>query len=1019
VTFNVPRPQMPQVPQLSRRVRTVLAVVVALIVLLILWSVFVGQYTNLLWFRSVGYPSVFSRRLTTELVLFFTFGAVMAIVVAANVIIAYRLRPPFRPVSPEQEQLERYRGVIAPLRGWLLAAVVTLIGIITGAHASTRWQTWMLWRNGQPFHIKDPQFHKDVSYFAFTYPMQRFALGTLFAIVFVSLIAVLVTSYLYGSLRLQTPGPKWTPASRVHVSILLGIFLLLKAVAYWFDRYGLAFSGRGIVTGPSYTDVHAVLPAKTILVFVAIICALLFFANVVTRNWLLPAVGFGLMVFAAVVIGGVYPALVQHFKVSPSAQTLEAPYIQRNITQTQVAYGITPKQVQAQQYAGVSPASQTAALQRQAVTNDVQLRVLDPNVVSQTFEQLQQQRSFYKFEDSLDVDRYPLLTGSSALTDVVIGTREIALSGLQPNQRNWINEHLVYTHGYGVVAAQADSAAADGSPDFIEQNLPPTGALNKLQPGGTFQSQIYFGQSSPPYSIVGAPKNSPPRELNLPTDTGSGQKNNTYSGGGGVPIGSGWKQLLYAWKYKDKNILLSSGVNSKSRILYIRDPRQRVAKVAPWLTLDGDPYPVVNNGQILWVVDGYTTTDGFPYSEQQSLGNSTRTSLNTTTNAVAAQRNTAINYIRNSVKATVNAYTGQVELYEWNQVKSQYTPDPQPDPVLQTWEKAFPGVVKKQSQMPAGLIAHLRYPEDLFNIQRTLIAHYHVTNPEDFYNGTEFWNVPYDPTVNGNVAQPSYYMTLSPDGGPTSPVFSLTSPLVSLSRRNLTAYLSVDSQPGPNYGQFTLLNLPANAGLPGPGQVQNELDSNTTISPQLTLLSSGGSTIIKGNLLTVPVDGSMLYVEPLYVQASGGQTFPVLRKFLAYSDGNAAYQSTLSAALDQVFGVKSAAPPVGTVTPPGGTTSPPTTGTSGSAALRSAIAAAQQAESAAAAALRAGNFAQYGVEEKKLQTALNQIAAAAGTSTSKPPPPVKVSPSPTATASATASGASFLTGRRAATGSSP
>ena len=965
---------MPALPHINRRARVIIAAVVAFIVLLIVGSVFVNQYTDLLWFRSVGYSSVFGRRLTTELLLFFSFGAVMAIVVAANVVVAYRLRPPFRPASPEQEQLERYRNILKPIRGRVLAVVVILIGLIMGSSASRHWQTWLLWRNGTTFGIKDQQFHRDVSYFAFTYPMQRFVLDSLFAIIIISLIAVLVTAYLYGALRLQTPGPKWTPASRVHISILLGIFVLLKAVAYWLDRYGLAFSGRGIVTGPSYTDVHAVLPAKTILVFVAIICALLFFANSVTRNWMLPAIAFGLLVFSAIVIGGLYPLLVQHYKVSPSAQDLEAPYIQRNIAATQYAYGITPQQVTTRNYPGVS--TQTPAQQRNAVNNEVQLRVLDPNVVSQTFEQLQQQRSFYKFENTLDVDRYALNGSSGALTDVVIGTREVSISGLQPNQQNWINEHLVYTHGYGVVAAQADNDQADGSPDFIESDIPPTGSL------GNFQPEVYFGESSPSYSIVGAPKGTPPRELNFPTDTGTGQVNNTYDGGGGVPIGSTWRQLLYAWKFKDKNILLSSGVNSDSRLLYIRDPRQRVAKVAPWLTLDGDPYPVVVGGQILWVVDGYTTTSGFPYSEQESLSSSTKTSLNTRTNSIAAQRNSKINYIRNSVKATVNAYTGQVELYAWNQATD-------PDPVLKTWEKAFPGVVKSENQMPPGLLGHIRYPEDLFNIQRLLIAHYHVTDPHAFYNGTEFWNVPYDPTISGNVPQPSYYLTMSPDGGTTPPRFSLTSPLVSLSRRNLTAYLSVDSQPGPDYGKFTLLTLPANAGLAGPGQVQNELDSNTTISPRLTLLGSGGSTIIKGNMLTVPVAGSMLYVEPLYVQSSGGQSFPVLRKFLVYSDGNAAYQSTLGAALNQVFGVKSSTTPPGNQQPP-----PVTTSTT----LKQAIADAQAAEVAAQAALRRGDFAQYGAEEKKLQQALNRIAAAAGTSSTK------VSPSPTATPSTAPSG---------------
>jgi hypothetical protein len=969
VTFNVPRPQLPEFPGLSRQVRIVIGVVAALIVLLIVWSVYVGQYTDLLWFRSVGYSSVFTRRLVTELLLFFVFGAAMALFVAVNVVIAYRLRPPFRPVSPEQEQLERYRQTLHRARGWILGAVVVVIGIITGSSASQRWQTWLLWRNGQSFGIKDPQFHRDVSYFAFTYPMQRFVLGTLFAMVVVALIAVLITAYIYGSLRLQTPGPKWTPAGRVHVSILLGLFVLLKAVAYWLDRYGLAFSGRGIVTGPSYTDVHAVLPAKTILVFVAIICALLFFANSVTRNWMLPAIAFGLMVLAAIVIGGAYPALVQHYKVQPSAQDLEAPYIQRNITETKLAYGLDGVNVDTR-YPGVAPASAAPSALRAASTSVAQIRVLDPNVVSQTFEQLQQQRSFYTFPETLDVDRYPI---NGKLTDVVIGARDINLNGLQPSQRNWINQHLVYTHGYGVVAAQADTANAKGSPAFLEQDLPPTGPLNVTQP------KIYFGQSSPPYSIVGTPPGGKPRELDLPADTASGQINTTYTGGGGVSIGSGWRQLMYAWKYKDKNILLSSGVNSASRILYVRDPRARVHKVAPWLTLDGDSYPVVVDGQTEWVVDGYTTTSGFPYSEQQSLGSSTRTSL--TGRSSSAQGNQSINYIRNSVKATVNAETGQVTLYEWDQVPSAATPDATRDPVLATWEKAFPGVVKPQSDMPAALVPHLRYPEDLFNIQRTLLAHYHVTDPRSFYNGTEFWNVPTDPTVSGSVPQPAYYFTMSPDGSTASkPTFSLTSSLVSLNRRNLTAYLSVDSQPGPNYGKFELLEVPSDQATPGPQQVQNNIESTTAVSTQLSLLRQGGSRVTLGNLLSVPLEGGFLYVEPIYVQSAGTGSFPELREVAAFYDGTVAYQPTLSAALDEVFGVSASSAPKGN--PPSKPTKPTgnkPTGNKPTATLTQAIAQAQRAEADAQAALRRGDFAAYGAAEDRLHRALSRIAAAAST----------------------------------------
>jgi uncharacterized membrane protein (UPF0182 family) len=972
VTFNVP---VPQLPALSRRVRVVFAAVVVVIIAIIVLSVFVSQYTNLLWFRSVHYSSVYSRRLVTELLLFAVFGLAMTAAVAVNVVIAYRFRPAFRPVSKEQEQIEVYRQLLLRFRWWVLVIVSLFIGIITGASASTHWKTWLLWRNGTSFGIKDPQFHRDISYFSFTYPMQRYALSVAFAIIIVSLVAVLLTSYVFGAVRLQTPGPKWTPAGRVHVSVLLGVFVLLKAVAYWLDRYGLAFSGRGIVTGPSYTDVNAVLPAKTILVFVAVICALLFFANIFTRNWMLPAVAFGLMVLSAIVIGGAYPALVQQFKVKPSAQDLEAPYITRNIEATRTAYGIN--QVQAQSYAGVFPTTASKTTLRAAADTVAQIRVLDPNIVSQTFEQLQQQRSYYTFPQTLDVDRYSLGT-TPGLTDTVVGVRDVNLQGLQSGQRNWINEHLVYTHGVGLVAASANTSTSGGAPDFVEQDLPPTGQIPISQNG----SRIYFGESSPAYSIVGAPKGTPPRELDLPSGNASGQTNTTYAGNGGVPIGSTWRQLLYALKYKDKNLLLASGVNAKSQILYVRDPRQRVAKVAPWLTLDGDPYPVVVGGQIEWVVDGYTTTDGYPYSEQQSLGSATKTSLTTNSASVASQQNTHINYIRNSVKATVNAYTGQVSLYEWNQTAN-------PDPVLKTWEKAFPGVVQPQTAMPPDLVAHLRYPEDLFNIQRELLAHYHVTDPRAFYNGTEFWNVPYDPNVGGNVPQPAYYFTMTPDGSPTSSapeVFSLTSPLVSLNRRNLTGYLSVDSQPGPSYGKFTLLTVPADRVTAGPQQIHNDIESTTNVSRQLSLLRQGGSRVVIGNLLTVPVDGGFLYVEPVYVQSAGAGSFPVLRRIIAESNGVVSYEPTLNQALNGVFGVKqasAAAPGVGSVSPaPGsppvkGTPTPPKS-TKANAALKSAIAAAQRDEAAAQADLRRGDFAAYGVDQKKLAAALARVAAAAG-----------------------------------------
>jgi uncharacterized membrane protein (UPF0182 family) len=956
MVFGESAMRAPRLPPLSRRGRRVLLALAGVVVLVILAAMFVSVYTDLLWFRSVGYSSVFSRRLTTRVVLFVVFGVFMALVVGANVVVAHRLRPTYRPVSPEQEQLEALRLALHPYRRWILAAVLLLIGVIAGSAGAGRWRTWMLWRNGQQFHLKDPQFHKDVSYFAFTYPFQRWILGVLFAAVIVSLIAVLVTDYLYGGLRPQTPGQKVTPAARAHISVLLGLFVLLKALAYWLDRYGVNFSKRGFVdTGASYTDVHAVLPAKTILVFVAIICAALFFANVRIRNWRLPVIAFGLMVGSAIVIGGIYPLVVQQFSVRPSESVKEAPYIARNIAETRLAYGIQPQtDVQTVSYPGV-PSTDTKAVRSDAATLP-NIRLLDPTVLPATFQQLQGFKSFYSFPPSLDIDRYQV---NGADQQQVVAVRELDITGLQAGQQSWVNQHLVYTHGFGFVAAASNQVNADGSPVFTESDIPPHGDL-----ATSFQPRIYFGEQSPAYSIVGAPPGSTPRELDFPNNSGTGQQNNTYNGGGGVPVGSTWRKLLYALKFKDKNLLFSGGVNSDSRILYVRNPRDRVAKVAPWLTLDSDPYPAIVDGHIDWIVDGYTTTDGFPYAARTSLAQAT----NTTLSQNSAQRPSGqVNYIRNSVKATVDAYTGAVTLYEWGPH----------DPVLSTWERAFPGVVKKQSAIPADLLAHLRYPEDLFQVQRELLTRYHIDKPQAFYSGTDYWRVPDDPTLPANqtAPQPPYYLSLALPGQ-TSPSFDLTATLLQNNKKALAAFVAVDSDPtSPTYGQMQVLQLPSSTLVDGPGQVHNDFHAFPAAATQTSLLDQHGSQVVEGNLLTLPLGGSFIYVQPLYVQSTGSTSFPTLKRVLVSWNGNIAYEPTLAKALDVAFGAVPQTEPPSTKPP---STTPPPTGTGTTAQVRHLVAQLQHAQAAALRALHAGDLTAYATAEKRVAALIRRLAAAAG-----------------------------------------
>jgi uncharacterized protein len=780
---------------------------------------------------------------------------------------------------------------------------------------------------------------------------------------------------LYGGLGWQGRRPRATMAAQAHLFVLLGVFVLLKGFAYWVDRWGIDFSQRGAVTtGASYTDVNAVLPAKTVLALIAVLCALLFFAGAVRRSALLPAVGFGLLVLSAILIGGVYPAIIQQFVVKPNELAKEYPYIHREITQTRLAYGVNKAVVEP--YSGTSVAA-AGTLYNEAL-NLPGYRLMDPSVVSRSFQQLQQVKGFYQFPGTLAVDRYPLPGAGPVPQDLVVAVR--GLSGPPAGQGNWINTHLVYTQGFGLVAARENSVAGGGTPDYVESDLPPRGEL------GTFQPRVYFGEGENNYVIVGGPKGRPGgEELDYPYPNASGQKNTTYQGSGGVPVGSPLARLLYAIKFRELNILLSGAINGNSKILYDREPLARVAKVAPFLTLDGSPYPVVANGSIWWVVDGYTTTDLYPYSQRLSMPAATSTSQ-TPNGSVAGQPTGAVNYVRNSVKAVVNAYTGAVSLYQWGK----------PDPMLQAWMKAFPGVIQWHTKIPNYLLRHMRYPPDLFEVQRQVLAQYHVLNPQAFYGGQNFWTVPNDPTgaVANKYSQPPYYLTETIPGY-RRPEFSQTTTFVPRNRANLAADMVVDSNPGPGYGTIRILALPQNAVTEGPSQVQGAFESNAAASAELTLLRRGGSIVTLGNMITIPMGGGLLYIEPVYVTAAAaGSTgsYPSLQRVFAYYAGHpVGFQPTLSAALTQVFSASTPAQPA-----PGGTAS----GGSVNAQVIADLKQAQQFYTKAQAALRNSDLATYGQDIAKMEAQIaNAQAAAKAGSTAKTSPGPSPTPSPTSTAS--------------------
>jgi len=827
-------------------------------------------WTEVLWFSQIGYARVLWTQWIALIVLFLVGFAIMFGAVFVSMTRAYRAREIGMPDDEATRNLEAYRSVIEPVRRrltWAVPAVLALFG--SAWELAPSWREILLAFNSQSFGVKDPQFGIDISFYVFILPAVLTLVSFLSGVVLFAGVASIVVHYLYGGISVVRK-PHFTKAARMHLAIFLALYAVIRAVGYWLGRYSALYASNSKFDGANYTDVNAVIPANAILAAIGLAVAFLFVASVRSSSWRLPIIGVVVMIVSSLVVGTAYPLVIQKFIVDPNAQRQEAEYIQRNINAT------------------------------------TSIRLLDPGLISPTFQQVQQNKQYYSFANRLNVDRYKV---DSTSRDTVIAVRELNLSGLGEQQQTWVNEHTVYTHGYGVVNAYGNTVATRGYPSFWEGGIPSQGDLGKYEP------RIYFGQSSPSYSIVGGKDNGSPRELDYPDDESkTGQVNTTFAGNGGPSVSNPFNRLLYAAKFREANILFSQEVREGSQILYDRDPAKRVAKVAPWLTLDNSPYPAVVDHddnpatpkRVMWIVDGYTTTNNYPYAQHESLAKATATADNKGGLLRAPEES---NYVRNSVKAVVDAYDGSVKLYQWDDK----------DPILKAWQKVFPGTVTPMSQMSADLIAHMRYPEDLFNVQRTMMATYHVNDAAEFYSGGDFWKIPDDPTTPGQDQQAPYYLTLKMPGQDQAS-FSLSSAYIiggNTNRNVLTGFLAVDSEtsPGtgkkgersPSYGKLRLLELPRSSNVAGPGQVQNIFDSNPEISKELNLLSQEGSQVIKGNLLTLPVGGGLLYVQPVYVQSSSGTQYPLLRKVLVSFGDNVGFADTLSGALDQVFGGNSGA----------------------------------------------------------------------------------------------------------------
>ena len=967
------------------RSRAPLAITAAIIVgLVILFFIFAGLYTDVLWFAQLGFLNVLTTQWIASVVLFLIGFVAMAVPVFVSIQIAYRMRPVYAKLN---SQLDRYQEVIEPLRRLAMYGIPALLGLFAGVAAATQWQMILMWLNRTPVGTTDPQFGFDIAFYLFDLPFYQSVLGFASAAVLISALVALATSYLYGSIRLSGREVLLSKAARVQIAVTASIYLLLQAVSIWFDQYSTLTATGDIITGAAYTEVNATIPGRAILAGIAAVVAILFIVTAIIGRWRLPVIGTALLIISSLLIGSLYPWVVQRFQVDPSARTLESPYIERNINLTRDAYDLSD--IVEIPYNATTEAEPGAL--REDATTTANIRILDPALVSDSFAQLEQFRQYYQFPANLSVDRYEI---DGVSQDTVVAVRDLNLAGLNAGN-TWVTSRTIYTHGYGIVAAYGNQRSADGQPVFLESGIPTTGAL------GDFEPRIYFGTTSPEYSVVGAPEGTDPIELDYPSgEEGAGQTYTTFSEDGGPKLDNVFKRLLYALKFQSEQIFLANSVNDESQILYDRDPVTRVQKVAPYLTLDSEAYPSVVDGRVQWIVDGYTTSADYPYSTPVSLSEAI-TDTETPPQPFALD---SVNYMRNAVKATVDAYSGEVVLYAWDDE----------EPLLQTWQKIFPSTVKPMTEMSGDLMSHVRYPADLFKVQRAILGQYHVTDPGSFYSKDDAWISPNDPDspAANPTLQPPYYLTMQVPGA-DEPSFSLYSTFQpeatgESSRNVLYGYLAVDADAGSSdgvrsegYGTLRLLNLPKDGTVPGPGQVQNVFNADPTVSTELNLLRQGSSTVLNGNLLTLPVGGGLLYVQPVYVQSTGETSYPLLQKVLVAFGDQIAFEDTLDQALDTLFGGDSGAAAGDTVVPvtetdtttvsptdgqpttdTGAATDVPATTDTGNAAtdaeLKALLATANTALTDKQAALSAGDFAAYGEADDRLAATIASMLTLLG-----------------------------------------
>ncbi len=947
-------------PTRSRRLITILGIVFVFLMLSL--RGLATFWTDYLWFDSVGFSPVWTTLTFSQVTLVLVATAVAFVLMFINLVLADRLAPRQSLVagSPDEEIVERFQAWVSRRVLGFRLAVAGFFGLLIGLGAGAWWEHWLLYRNRQDFGTLDPVFGRDVGFYVFEVPFFRDLMGWGFQFFLITLLVVAALHYLNGGIQVTPRRQMVAPGVKVHLSVLLAILALLKAGGYWLDRYDLLYSSRGAVFGATYTDVNAQLPALNLLIGISVVAAIMLLVNSRIRGWTLPAVAFGLWLVTSVALGGIWPAVVQRFSVQPDEINKELPYVERNIAFTRVGYGLHGVEIRS--FAADTELDAEVVAENASTIDNV--RLWDPAVLLATYRQLQELRPFYQFSD-VDVDRYDV---DGVLTQVMLAARELDDAGIP--DAGWVNRHLVFTHGFGSVLSPANTVTTEGQPDFLVKDIEPEEGVAPLL--AITQPRIYFGEdfASGSWVIVGTQE----REVDSPVES-AGEETvnyNSYDGVGGIEAGSIVRRAAFALRFADVNTLISGQITSESKVLLVRNLRDAITKAAPFLYPDSDPYLVVLDGRLVWVQDLYTVTDRFPYSTPAGEVAATAQGIPATGRLSRANSTlpSDFNYIRNSVKATVDAYDGTMRFFVVDET----------DPLIRAYRSIFPDLFSTRDEMPSGLTEHLRFPEDLFRVQSDVYTRYHVTDSRVFFNNGDPWQIARDPSTTPRddmrvsfteASRPMvpYYLLMSLPGEEDLSYLALQS-FTAATRPNMVSFLVAKSD-FETYGDLIDFQLPRDSFVDGPGQVGARINQNPDIAREFTLLDQQGSQVIQGNMLVVPIQESILYVQPIYIAARSaagtGTSSTALPEFkfvvVAFGD-RIAMRDTLAEALAAVFGD---APVVDDPTDPGDDLPDDVT-----AAVAELLTRADAAFARAEAALRSADLATYQEEVEEAQRLIAQ-----------------------------------------------